>query len=243
MNVFKAARLYSKLKPYLEILENKPLGTLLKNWKTTLGGIIGLIATAGSAMGWLTHDQAQSLGAVAISFGLLAAKDFNVTGTKIVIGAMLLFALPAHAQTPAPFLPAYYVGTGVTYNYYGGTGFAANTVFAAQANLLNSAMPKNLYSYSTLELTKTQAVLRSGAGYIFFNQGNWSMVALGDGGLATGSGPTLGSFSGGGFLNYDIGARLTKGAQHLYIGLGGRLITMSSLGVQPIPMITIGKGF
>lgn len=248
MNVFQAARLYMKLRPYLAMLENKSMGNLLKNWKTSLAGVIGIFIVVGTSMGWLTHDQALAIGAVTGSFGLIAAKDGNVTGvTKLLILGALLFSVSAPMQaqvTPsAPFLPSYYVGSGVTYNYYGGTGFAANTVFAAQSNLINSSLPKNLYSYSTLELTRAQAVLRTGAGYVFFNQGYWSLVALGDGGLATGSGPTLGSFSGGGFLDYDIGAKLSKGASHLYLGFGGRVITMSSYGVQPIPMITVGKGF
>lgn len=146
----------------------------------------------------------------------------------------LLAIVPAHAQTP--FQPTYYVGTGVTYDYYGPSGFAANTEFAAKVS-------GQVYSYSTVELTRTQASLRTGAGYLFFQQGNWLLIALGDAGLTTGSGPTLGSFSTGGLIGYDIGSKLTKGQSHFYLGVGGRLLNITSQTVQPIFSITLGKGF
>lgn len=244
VNVFKAGRLYLKLKPYLEDLEGRPMSSLIKNWKTTLAGLIGLFVVAGTGMGWLTHNQAQAIGAVAISFGLIAAKDFNVTGTKILIAILfgLVCAPYAVAQagnaggaTPA-FQPSYYVGSGVSFDYYGGSGFAANTEFAAKVT-------GPVYSYTTIEMTRTQATLRTGAGYLFFQQGNWSLLGLGDAGLATGSGPTLGSFSGGGYVAYDVGSKITKGASHFYVAVGGRLLTITSQTVQPIVSVTFGKGF
>lgn len=135
------------------------------------------------------------------------------------------------------WMPQYYVGSGAVYDYYGKTGFAGITSFAARIST------SSVYSYSTLEMSRDQSALRTGAGYLFINQGNWSLMALGDAGVATGSGPTLGSFSGGGFLNYDIGARLTEGKQHFFISVGGRVLNTSSQGPQPIFTILFGKGF
>lgn len=48
---------------------------LTKNWKTTLAGVLGLATLIGTSAGWLTHDQAQAVGAVLASFGLIAASD------------------------------------------------------------------------------------------------------------------------------------------------------------------------
>ena len=151
--------------------------------------------------------------------------------------ALLWFALAVglRAQGSTAFVPSYYVGTGVTYDYYGKTGFAASTEFAAKVS-------GTVYSYTTLELTASTATLRTGAAYLFSQTGLWSLLALGDAGLATGQGPTLGSFSGGGFVFYDIGSKVTKGVDHFYIGVGGRIISTGA-NPQPIFEVTFGKGF
>jgi hypothetical protein len=165
------------------------------------------------------------------------------TGTKAlgIVALALLFGLtPLQAQTPpdpAPvWQPQYFVGTGITYDYYGPTGFAANTEFAA-------LLKGNTYSYSTLELTRAQATVRTGAAYMFYNANHWSLFGLVDGGIATGTGPTLGSFSGGGFGGYDLGGKLTKDITHLFIGAGVRLINTSGQTTQPIFGFIIGKAF
>ena len=82
---------------------------------------------------------------------------------------------------------------------------------------------------SNLPRSLQQFVL--GAAKILFQSGNFGFVVLGDAGLATGTGSTTGSFSGGGFLMYDIGSRVTKGTDHFYIGIGGRSITIT--GASP----------
>ncbi len=153
----------------------------------------------------------------------------------MIRAALLLLALTIAA--PAQFVPQYVVGTGVSWDYYGGAGFSGSTDFAARVG------QSNVYSFTSLDLTSKQASLRSGAAYTFFNQCYWSLTALGNAGLATGSGPTLGSFTAGGFIAYDIGAKLTKNVEHFYIAVGGRLLNITSQTVQPIFTVTLGRGF
>lgn len=176
---------------------------------------------------------------------------------KYIIG--LLFSALMFAQTPATtsttstvpatpptavatttngiFQPAYFVGAGITYDYYGKTGFAANTDIGIRIG------STNIYSYTTLELATTTSTLRTGAAYLFYQTGNWSLLALGDAGLATStSSLALGSFSGGGLMLYDVGNKVTKGSSHFYIGVGGRFIQTASLGSQPVFVLTFGKG-
>ena len=147
---------------------------------------------------------------------------------------LLLAIVSLKAQS---FVPSYYVATGATYDYYGKTGFAANTELGVRIG--QSA----IFSYTTLELTSTLATIRTGAAKILFQSGNFGFVVLGDAGLATGSGNSAGSFSGGGFLMYDIGSRITKGLDHFYIGVGGRSLLTTGTSVQPIFELTFGKGF
>jgi hypothetical protein len=56
-----------------------------KNWKTTLAGIITVIIQVGPVVApkIITHDLANAITAVAISLGLIAAKDGNVTGGTV----------------------------------------------------------------------------------------------------------------------------------------------------------------
>ena len=51
----------------------------MKNWKTTLAGLIVAIATLGSAFG-LPPKVVQVATGIAIAAGLMTAKDHNVTG-------------------------------------------------------------------------------------------------------------------------------------------------------------------
>jgi len=52
----------------------------MKNWKTTLAGVlVGVIALA-TYMGYLSDDQAGQIAAALTALGLIVAKDHNVTG-------------------------------------------------------------------------------------------------------------------------------------------------------------------
>lgn len=246
MNIFKAARLYARMKPYLEMLEGKPLGTLIKNWKTTLAGVIGLFVVLGTSLGWLTQAQAQAIGAVAASFGLLAAKDFNVTGGSKAIAFLLLitFAGVAHAQTPVPD-PQYFLAAGGSYNRY-----ALDQPMAA--GWLSGAVKvaANTYQITTLDLTQTTASLRAGVAQRILQSGNFTLLLHADGGFSTGTGVgsspavTLGAFSGGGMILYDLGGLIKafQGKQLYAVGVL-RILGVSSAAVQPVFEFGVGKAF
>lgn len=52
----------------------------MKNWKTTVAGFIGIAITVATSMHWITADVAAAITTIAVSLGLIAAKDSNVTG-------------------------------------------------------------------------------------------------------------------------------------------------------------------
>jgi len=47
----------------------------MKNWKTTLAGVLASAITIATYMGWITTDIAGAVTTVAISLGLMAASD------------------------------------------------------------------------------------------------------------------------------------------------------------------------
>jgi hypothetical protein len=135
-----------------------------------------------------------------------------------------------------PFQPSYLVGSGISYDYYGKTGFALQQTFAAKVT-------KGLYSYSTLTNTRDQAAISTGASYCPMQSGNVSMCMLGTAGVLSGSGePVLGQFTGGGVMMYDIGNKLKSG-HHYYIVGGVSILGVMSQVVKPIYGIGFAAGF
>ena len=147
----------------------------------------------------------------------------------------------------------YRIGAGVSYDYYGKTGFASIMDIDARASATSNA-----WYHMTLEMTTTQAVLKPGVEYEITKSGYWGLSAFGDAGLASGGGVTLGAFSTGGKLSYDFGSKLSKGASHYYVEFavkvnyltGGGTTTVSAAGVsttsspvQPIYSVLFTKGF
>ena len=145
--------------------------------------------------------------------------------------------LSAQAPNTVNYAPSYFVGAGAEYNRYNtaAPSVAGWTTFAVQVG------QSKVYSWSTIELTSATSTARTGAGFLFAQTGNWSLVALGDAGLAVSPVATLGSFSGGGAIAYDIGQRLNKG--HFYL-IGVMRVTMiASNSVQPVFGLGVGKSF
>jgi hypothetical protein len=166
----------------------------------------------------------------------------KVLGTAALVWTVLAVMAAgkcAMAQTSdtVTYTPGYLVGAGVEYNRYNtaGPSVAGWTTFAVQVG------QSKLYSWSTIELTSTTSTIRTGAGYLFAQTGNWSLVALGDAGVAISPVATLGSFSAGGAMFYDIGQRFNKG--HLYLMGVMRVTSISSNSVQPVFEIGVGKSF
>ena len=54
----------------------------MRNWKTTSAGIAALLAIASKALTAGHLDFATDVPAILAALGLIAAKDFNVTGVK-----------------------------------------------------------------------------------------------------------------------------------------------------------------
>jgi hypothetical protein len=52
----------------------------LFSWKSTAGGVIVLAVPLAYHFGYLTMEQAGAITVVATAFGLIAAKDSNVSG-------------------------------------------------------------------------------------------------------------------------------------------------------------------
>lgn len=144
---------------------------------------------------------------------------------KLLLVITLAFAGIASAQISPNAADQYRVGAGVTYVFY----------------------------HISLEMTSQQATLRPGAEYEVFHTGNWSGSMLGDAGLATGTGAILGSFSGGGKLSYNFGARLSKGASNYYAEFACRVLytagqpstalPVTAVGVIPIFEVRFTRGF
>lgn len=150
---------------------------------------------------------------------------------------LLTLAIAAWSQTPSS-QPSYILGAGVSYDYYGKQP-AVLTTFAAR-------VADSTYSLTSIETGtqagQTAASLRTGIMRLLTQPGNWTLFVLGDGGITVNGGATLGNFSGGGGLAYDIGSRV-KAAGHLYLTGIVRLTDITSQQVKPVYEFEIGKTF
>lgn len=53
---------------------------MARNWKTTLAAVIIALTGAATAMNWITPEVSTAILTIAASFGLVMAKDHNVSG-------------------------------------------------------------------------------------------------------------------------------------------------------------------
>ena len=142
--------------------------------------------------------------------------------------ALLVLMIPAGAQS----LPDFLLAGGVSYDRYAEVPSVSG--FGSLAIKLGSTP---VYSFSTLELMSKTATLRTGAGYLVKQSGNFSLIALGDGGIATGGGVTLSTFSGGGMLAYQIKKSL------YYVMAAVRIRSIGTVSVQPVFEAGFARGF
>lgn len=155
----------------------------------------------------------------------------------------LLVVVPTFAQTPADHTdPAtYFVGVGSSYNRYA-TPPAASGWLSVGAKL-----SPGLYSITTLDMTSTSSSLRTGLAKLVKQSGNFSLFIHADGGFVSGSvtggtGATLGSFSGGGMIMYDLSG-VSKKLQHTYAVGVVRILSITSTSVQPVFEFGFGRSF
>ena len=163
----------------------------------------------------------------------------------LILSSSLFGQVIGNIVDPTSFKPAYLVGSGITYDYYGKTGFALQQTFAAQSSkiLPDNKFTENIYSYWTLINTQSQAAISSGIILNVMQSGNWSIGLMGTAGLLSGSNaPILSQFTGGGVMMYDIGNRL-KSSHHYYVVGGVSILGITSQIVKPVYGIGFAAGF
>lgn len=52
----------------------------MKNWKTTIAGVLVALITLATYQGWITAEQATSITGALTALGLIVAKDNDVSG-------------------------------------------------------------------------------------------------------------------------------------------------------------------
>jgi len=56
---------------------------IVKNWKTTLAGILVVLIPMATQLGYITPEMAGGIVTILTGLGLIAAKDGNVTGGTV----------------------------------------------------------------------------------------------------------------------------------------------------------------
>jgi hypothetical protein len=117
------------------------------------------------------------------------------------------FAAASFAQT-APVYPSYFVSTGGGYTRNATPNAAEGWVSAALQVGANSPY----YSITTVDMTSSTSSIRTGLAKIFSQSGNVTLLGRIDAGISTVT-PTIGNFSGGAILLYNMkgfSAKLTN---------------------------------
>jgi hypothetical protein len=114
--------------------------------------------------------------------------------------ALLLaaFAAASFGQT-APVYPSYFISTGGGYTRNATPNAAEGWVSAALQVGSNSPY----YSITTIDMTSTTSSIRTGLAKIFSQSGNVTLLGRVDAGISTVT-PTIGNFSGGAILLYNM---------------------------------------
>jgi hypothetical protein len=178
-------------------------------------------------------------------------KKLIIAGLLTVMGVVA--QTTPQAQPVSSVTPSYFVSVGGEYNHYSSPAQGAATVS------LGVGLGSGLYSISTIEMGVSNATVRSGIGYALKNTDTFSLIALMDAGITSGSMPvngqtaatapisssvSLGNVGGGFLVRYDLGNVIKSIAgKGLNVLVGVRMAAVTSQGVQPEALISLSKFF
>jgi hypothetical protein len=162
--------------------------------------------------------------------------------TILTLLALSAFAFGQTATAPAVTgMPQYVFGAGETFSPYSTSASLAgktSTIGVFGVRIGTS----NVYSWSSMQMVPgvtSGAIVTTGAAYLAFQSGKFSLLAIGQAGISVGTGITLGAFSGGGLALYQIGAP----ASQIYLTAGMTVTGISGNTIQPSFGFGIAKGF
>jgi hypothetical protein len=156
--------------------------------------------------------------------------------------SLAAFITAAFAQTE-PVYPSYFVSTGGGYTRNATPNAAEGWVSAAIQVGNNSPY----YSITTVDLTSATSSIRTGLAKIFSQSGNFTLLGRMDAGISTVT-PTIGNFSGGAILLYNMKGFSTK-LNNIYLLGEIRISAATSTTVAMPNQVTpgfyfgIGKSF
>lgn len=170
----------------------------------------------------------------------------NTLKTLAVFCALALaaFAQTTPPATPAPStaaFPQYVFGSGETFSPYS----TAPTLLGKSSSIGTFGVrvgQSNVYSWTSMQLipgVTSGAVVTTGAAYVAFQSGKFSLLAIGQAGLSVGQNVTLGTFSGGGLALYQLGTP----ANQTWLSFGMTVTGISGNTVQPSFGVGVVKGF
>lgn len=169
--------------------------------------------------------------------------------------ALLIFCLlarlcVAQTNTATPAAPQYVLAAGISYDAYAQQSSNVNTLAIRIADI--KGLPT--YEQTTIETAlvnwrvqpNTAATIRAGVCQTAY-QTETKAISLGGctdiGVTKAGDAYTVGTFSGSGWLAWDVGSKLTKGKAHIYIIPTYRMIAVNGQQIKPSYALRIGTGF
>ena len=160
---------------------------------------------------------------------------------QLLLSALLLLS-PAIAQTSfalAPVYPDYFVATGGGYTRNNGTPNVAEGWVSAAVGLGGGN-----YSVTTIDMLANVSTIRTGFMRVFSRSGNFSLGGRVDAGVSAAA-PTIGSFSGGAIMLYDLKGLKPKLAGIYLVGelrITASTPTTASVPNQVTPGLFFGLG-
>jgi hypothetical protein len=153
------------------------------------------------------------------------------------LALLFLATILAMAQTNSvdtAYQPQFVLSAGAGWNHYAAPQSAGWMTFGAR-------IADGTYSLTSIDMTSQTSSIRTGLSRVLIRQGYFTLTALGDAGIASGSGTAGAAFSGGGSVLYDI-SRWSK-VEHTYLIGTVRVLKTTLTEVQPVFALGIGKAF